>query len=61
MISTLKITSPGRNFETLDSLEIVEKCLNIWGNFLLSKSKEIPTMPEEVIYNNFEQWKPHNS
>lgn len=58
MTSTLKINSPKRNLETFDAFKLVEKCLNIWGNFLTDKSITIPEMPEENIFENFVKWYP---
>lgn len=56
--SVLKIKSPGRNIETYNTFELVEECMNIWGNFLLSKSLKIPDMPEEHMFQNFVKWEP---
>lgn len=56
LFSVLKIKSGGK--EQYNAFDIVQDCMNAWGKFLLSKSQIIPTMPQEVIYQNFKRWVP---
>ena len=58
IISTLQIESPGRNIKTHDAFKLAEDCMNLWGNFLISKNLPIPDMPKEYIYENFTKWEP---
>lgn len=54
--SRLKVESGGKVY--YDAFKIVEECINDWGQFILSKSLEIPDMPEEHIFQNFVKWQP---
>lgn len=55
-ISVLKIKSGGK--ERYDAFTIVKECLDAWAQFLLSRSLEIPIMPQEIIFRNFRRWEP---
>lgn len=55
IVSILHIESNG---ESYNAFSIAEDCMNIWGNFLLSRSLQIPELIEENIYLNFPKWAP---
>lgn len=56
--SRLKIEFNGKTYH--DIFPIVEMCMGAWGRFLISKKLEIPTMPEEFIFERFVVWQPES-
>jgi len=54
--SILQVKSNGNDY--YDAFEIVIKCMDAWGDFLISKKVAIPEMPGEDIYKNFKKWEP---
>ena len=55
--SFLKINSPARGIETYNTFGLVERCMNIWGKFLISKNLEIPCIFQEA-HKFFNKWEP---
>lgn len=55
IVSLLDIESGGKKY---NAFEVVEDCMNAWGEFLLSKSLDIPEMMEENMFKNFPKWTP---